>query len=212
MVSILMIIVFCPRALNRFSFTIPKNRRWVTALIFSICALPMFLSLNISGNSFATIIEGLVFSLFIGIDEELFDRGFIFGKIETKSIWIAAWFSSLQFGAIHFLNFAYGYQSLSYTAGQMIDAASFGLLCTGLLVYSQSIFVPVLLHGIADWPMQLQTGQVFHNLVTGSPDWLGIIVDSSLNCALGVSLIALCQPKIVGHIETLLKSKKLITP
>ena len=59
------------------------------------------MQIDYRGVGLAQIFESFVFALFIGIDEDLFSRGFAFGVIERYGVWIAAILSSLQFGLLH---------------------------------------------------------------------------------------------------------------
>ena len=48
------------------------------------------MQIDYRGVGLAQIFESFVFALFIGIDEDLFSRGFAFGVIERYGVWIAA--------------------------------------------------------------------------------------------------------------------------
>ena len=125
------------------------------------------MQIDYRGVGLAQIFESFVFALFIGIDEDLFSRGFAFGVIERYGVWIAAILSSLQFGLLHLGNFVWGGQSAVYTIGQAISAGAFGFLAAALMVYSGSILVPILMHGLCDMPMQFETAAQYTKKVTG---------------------------------------------
>jgi membrane protease YdiL (CAAX protease family) len=187
--SLLLIRILSPSSLRRFTYKLIPGRSLGTLAAFAFMSLPIFFSLQFNGNTFVDIGGGFFFALFIGIDEEIFDRGFVFGLLQARGIWIAAVLSSIQFGLMHFGNYLWGEQSLSYTCGQMVDAASFGFVCVGLMLYSGSIWVPILLHGLTDWPMQLETPTAFKTQVVGHVDWMVILVSVLINAFLGAMLI-----------------------
>lgn len=187
--SLLLIRIFCPTSLRRFTIKIIPGRFLGTIAAFAFMSFPTFLNLRINENSLLDVMAGFFFALFIGIDEEIFDRGFVFGLLERRGIWIAAALSSIQFGLMHFGNYFWGGQSLSYTCGQMVEAASFGFVCVGLLLYSGCIWVPILLHGLTDWPMQLESPVTFHSQVSGQAEWLVISISVLINAGLGATLI-----------------------
>jgi membrane protease YdiL (CAAX protease family) len=156
--------------------------------------------------SFARIFELFIFALSIGVDEELFSRGFIFGALERYGIWLAATVSSIHFGLLHLGNIAWGGQSAAYTLAQVVDAASFGFLAAGLMVFSGSIWVPILMHGLTDFPMQFDSKIHYTKLVTGGADWLSVAGDFVIYSAIGAALIILSDPVKQSQVKKFLLS------
>jgi membrane protease YdiL (CAAX protease family) len=191
--SLLLIRIFSPTSFSRFGFGIARERRLWTTVFFVLLIFPALVNLQLRGNSPLDIFNGFLFALFIGIDEEAFDRGFVFGLLEKNGLWVASIFSSFQFGILHFGNYIWGGQSLSYTCGQVVGAASFGFLCVGLMLYSNVIWIPMLIHGITDFPMQLQSYYSFKTEVAAQADWVGTLVEVFVNIAVGTTLIFLSQ-------------------
>ena len=152
------------------------------------------MQIDYRGVGLAQIFESFVFALFIGIDEDLFSRGFAFGVLERYGVWVAAILSSLQFGLLHLGNIVWGGQSAVYTIGQAINAGAFGFLAAALMVYSGTILVPILMHGLCDMPMQFETTAQYTKKVTGNGDWVSVIGDLAIYSAVGWVLIVLSDP------------------
>ena len=161
--------------------------------VVAALTLPQLLHTPYKGHSAWQILEGFVFALFIGIDEELFSRGLIFGFLDKYGVSVAALISSAHFGLLHLGNAIWGGQSFAYTAGQALDAAAFGYLACGLMLFSGTIWIPILLHGIFDFPMQMQSAAVYVHEVTGGTPWAPVIFESFLYGLLGWTLMYLSR-------------------
>ena len=189
--SITLVWFFCPKALRFFNLKIISGRRSVTIFVSLFICLPPIFQLNTHGTSVVTFAQSYIFALFIGLDEEIFDRGFVFGLFNYSSNFITASISSFLFGIEHFGNFLWGHQSFSFTLGQVLGAASFGFVMAGLMVYSGSIFPSIFLHGFVDFPMQFESKLTYLTSVSGKADWFGIFVDCGINVVLGATLLYL---------------------
>ncbi len=191
--SLILIGLFCPIAFRRFKGRLTSRRFVIGLAIVAYLQLPGLIHSAVFSASLCHLLEGLVFSMFIGIDEELFSRGLIFGALEGFGVGIAAAISSIHFGLLHLGNFFWGGQSLTFTLGQTLSAASFGYLACGLMLFTGSIWVPVLMHGIADLPMQFFSNAQFTKEVTGGANWIGVIVESAIFILIGWTLIRLSR-------------------
>lgn len=140
-----------------------------------------------------------------------FSRLLIFGYFERFGVWVAAAISSIHFGLLHFSNFAWGGQALAYTSAQVVNAASFGFLCCGLMLYTGSIWIPILLHGLSDYSFQFMTSSEVHSMGQSSVDWLGLGINVFLFCGIGVLLIAATKPRQI-YAEALMKEVTQVTP
>ena len=193
-VSLLLVRIFCPAALPRFGSG-HKPRRLLIALGIVLFLMgPAVLHINYHHFSFTDVAMSFIFALFIGIDEDFFSRGFIYGGLERYGIWFAAIISSVHFGLLHLGNIIWGGQSAAYTLAQAVSAGSFGFLAVALMIFSGSIWVPILMHGLADFPMQFETGAQYTKIVTGGADWLYVVVQMVIYVALGSVLIVLSHP------------------
>ena len=157
--------------------------------------LPQLFHTPFRGHTPWQILEGFFFALFIGIDEELFSRGLIFGFLDKYGIKVAAVLSSIHFGALHLGNAIWGGQSFSYTAGQVLDAAAFGYLACGLMLFSGTIWMSILLHGLSDFPMQMVSRTQFTHEVTGGFNWIGTLIDFAIYVVIGSMLMRAAKGK-----------------
>ena len=187
-VTVVMIYFFAPGSWRRLLPAV-KIGRWLSSfgvLAFLVASSGAIHSL--SHHSFFDIFLATLWAFSIGIEEDTFARGFAFGVLEKHGVWIAAIISSVEFGAMHLFNLRAGY-SWAYTSGQVVSAASFGFLCCGLMLYTGSIWAPIIFHAASDLPMSLQTSAQFTKDVTGGTDWFGVLVISGIYIAFGVGLI-----------------------
>ncbi len=193
--------LFYPNSLRRLTQE-PSFLRFCIAIgLIAYLVLPTLISSNISSYGPIHIAEGIIFALFIGINEEFFSRGFIYAALERYGVAVASIISSLHFGLLHFGNLFWGGQSFSYTLGQVIDAGTFGYLCVGLMLYTGNIWFPIVLHGLNDTAMQFEGVARYTKEVTGRADWLGTIALTVVYCAAGWLLIQLSQANSVDRIK-----------
>ena len=174
LVSLIAIRIFCPAVLPRFGFGNKTKQLLISLGIVLFLMGPALWHTNYRHAGIAQIFESFVFALFIGIDEDFFSRGFMFGALERYGIWFAAIASSVHFGLLHLGNIVFGGQSAAYTIAQSVSAGAFGLLAAALMIYSGSIWVPILMHGLCDFPMQFDTGAQYTKMVTGGADWISV--------------------------------------
>jgi len=191
LISIAAMKMWFPSSLQRLKVKWGRRRIFVALGIIAFLIAPSLTPSQFSGFSISQVIEGITFALFIGVDEELFSRGFVFAALEEYGIHLAAVMSSIQFGLLHFTNLFWGGQSISYTLGQVLSASSFGFLCVGIMIYTKTIWFGVALHGLYDTPMQFQSSVNFTKLLTGSSDWLPLIIQALIYILAGWILIAL---------------------
>jgi membrane protease YdiL (CAAX protease family) len=202
--------VLTPGALPRLRIRVNKKRFLITILIIAYFISGSFYQAHWAGSSLLNILSGLMFALFIGLNEDLFSRGLIFGLLEKYGIAMAAALQALHFGLLHFGNYVWGGQSLSYTSAQIVDAAAFGYLCCGLMIFTGSIWVPILFHGLSDFPMQLTSQAAFTAQVTGSPEWAGTLLKAALMVVVGAILIEMHSPKSFAPATAILRKFQLI--
>ena len=86
----------------------------------------------------------------------------------------------------------------------MVNAAAFGYLCCGLMLLTGSIWVPILFHGLSDFPLEMQSQSDFTAQVTGSPDWAGTLVDTAVMVAVAAVLVGMSSPRIRERAKSLL--------
>ena len=178
-----------PDVMKRLTLRINRKRLLVALLILAYLSLPSIIRSGINNYPIFSIIEGLSFALAIGVDEDFFSRGLIFASLERYGIQVAAIISSIHFGLLHLGNVIWGGQSLSYTLTQVCSAASFGYLAVGIMLFTRSIWIPIVMHGLFDTPMQFEGIEKFTKEVTGKGDWIGTLFELVLYCGIGYLLI-----------------------
>ena len=109
--SVLLIWIFAPNALNYFKVRIENYPKFYTALIFIGLALGSLVFGWFHQFPVLASLDAMLFSLFIGLDEEFFNRVFVFGLLERVGIEFAMAVSAVIFGAAHFTNYIYGDES-----------------------------------------------------------------------------------------------------
>ena len=162
---------FYPLALNRFKFHLSKRLPVGLLIVLFFTVGPIYHA-DYAHKSIFDVVVGFLFALGIGLDEDFFSRGLIFVAFESYGVQNAAIVSAVHFGLLHFGNVIWGGQSFSFTSTQVVGAMAFGYLCVGLMLYTKTIWVPVLFHGLTDFPMQLESAASYKNTVTGQAYWL----------------------------------------
>jgi Type II CAAX prenyl endopeptidase Rce1-like len=136
---------FYPQALYRVKVQLNSRLLIGTLIPLFFVAGPIFHA-NYAHKFIFELVVRFIFALGIGLDEDFFSRGLIFGAFESNGIQIAAIVSAVHFGLLHFGNAIWGGQSFSFTSTQVVGAMAFGYLCVGLMLYTKTIWVPVLFH------------------------------------------------------------------
>ncbi|MEM9999804.1 MAG: type II CAAX endopeptidase family protein [Pseudomonadota bacterium] len=140
--------------------TTQLRKGWFWALILPLVYVGIFLFLG-----YATLLENelglsaiplqifapLIFTTFlVGVFEEFLFRGVVFNAFERwRGTILAVIVSSILFGSMHYVNWAGG-QPLGSTHIQVLHAGLAGILYAGLMLYTGSIWIPVLYHGLWD--------------------------------------------------------------
>ena len=154
---------FYPLALNRFKFHLSKRLPVGLLIVLFFTVGPIYHA-DYAHKSIFDVVVGFLFALGIGLDEDFFSRGLIFGAFESYGIQIAAIVSAVHFGLLHFGNAIWGGQSFSFTSTQVVGAMSFGYLCVGLMLYTFSFSIPYVIVG---WILiKLSRGGSFRRLAS----------------------------------------------
>jgi len=195
---------FYPRAFSRFKITLSKRLPIGLLIVLFFTVGPIYHA-DYAHKSIFDVVVGFLFALSIGLDEDFFSRGLIFGAFESYGIQIAAIVSAVHFGLLHFGNAIWGGQSFSFTSTQVVGAMAFGYLCVGLMLYTKTIWVPVLFHGLTDFPMQLESAASYKNVVTGQAYWLYTFSFAIPYVIIGWVLIALSRGGRFRRLSSLVK-------
>jgi len=207
LLSFIAIRIFCPTALPKFGWGRKPKQLMIALGIVLFLLGPALFHIDYRNTGFTDITMSFIFALFIGIDEDFFSRGFIYGSLERYGVWFAAIVSSFHFGLLHLGNIIWGGQSAAYTMAQAVSAGSFGFLAAALMIFSGTIWVPILMHGLCDFPMQFETGAQYTKMVTGGADWFYVLVQMGIYVGIGSALILWSNPE---KRDRLLRSWKLI--
>jgi membrane protease YdiL (CAAX protease family) len=106
---------------------------------------------NLESKKLSVAIPGIIFLLFIGIGEEIFSRGVIFGVLRKFGQWRAIFGSSFLFALMH-LNLYTGKNWDAWQAyAHVWSTFGFGVLMCAVMIATRSIWASVVLHAILDW-------------------------------------------------------------
>ena len=189
--SVVAVWVLVPEALVLFKLRIGSRSKWFVFGVFSslISSALIFGALN--HFPILSTIDAMIFSLFIGLDEEFFDRIFTFGLMQRLGLEIALFGSAVIFGALHLTNFFYGDESFNYVMGHVIEAAAFGYLMAVIMYVTGSVWLPVFLHGMTDLRWVTMDMGEYTTIVSGGTDWIAVLF--SMAVLVGASRITLAM-------------------
>ena len=190
-----------------FKQTIQQGEKHIlTPLRFLFCFLylgiPFFFhaGMNIFGHEiksgFANILLAVLGAFAVALCEELIYRGVIFNKVQEllsgrKNVFlISALLSSCVFGLTHFENLIE--QSLIGTVMQVYFTFAMGLYFCGIYLFSGTLLIPILLHGIVDTGSFLLV--VNNDATAVSLDWIKMGM-STLILIIGLVLLIIYEKK-----------------
>ena len=194
--SVLLIWVFAPNALRLFRVRIGSYPRSYTAIIFLGLILGSLIYGGIEDFPILASLDAIVFSLFIGLDEEFFSRVVVYGLLELVGMEFAMVVSALIFGALHFMNFIYGDESFNYVLGHVIQAAGYGYLMVALMIATGNVWMPVALHGLTDLRWVVMDAGEYSEIISGSTNWLVTVVITTVHVIAGRALVGLDRKRI----------------
>jgi len=169
-VTFLYVRKYQPGVLQRFRNKVSsKNFLYASIPVILLCS-PSWLTLKPAPGGAKVIFWGIFGALLIGVTEELLSRGAAFAYLEKYGVWTAAVVSSIQFGLLHLTNFLWGGQSFWYTLAQMLSAFSIGLMFVGLMLYTRTIWFPIVFHALIDAPILMKSKNDFQAIVTSHPN------------------------------------------
>ena len=174
-ISVGLIWFFAPDSLRFLKFKIIDFGWLYALLVFGALLLPSIVFMFLDHSPFSGFFGALPFSLFIGLDEEFFNRVFIYGLLERFGKEFALAVSALIFGLLHFSNFLFGGESFNYVIGHVISAVGFGYLMGVLMITTGSIWLPVMLHASVDTRWMAMTNDAYDAIVSGNTNWLMVI-------------------------------------
>ncbi|MHA7964125.1 CPBP family intramembrane glutamic endopeptidase [Paenibacillus sp. CAU 1782] len=109
--------------------------------------------------SMGYVLAVVLFTLMVGINEEVYFRGLILKRLSEKGIRYAAIVSSVLFSVVHLVNVVSG-ADLTYTGLQIVFAALFGFVCAELVILTKSLIPVILWHFIHDCIGYVTVGEI----------------------------------------------------
>ena len=189
--SIFFMWVFCPQALQRIVYR-PANKNTVIGVgVVVVIACQFFSEVAVPGFSTGKIAEAIIFCLSIGLGEEFFSRGLIYGLFERFDWRWAIAISSLEFGLSHFTNMIWGGQDFAQTSAQVMSACAFGFLAAALMIYTGNIWFGIVMHGLSDYSLVSTPYKDYVKSLTAAVDWVGLGVLILIYLAIGSALLYL---------------------
>jgi len=182
-----------PSVLSRFGLGTDRRRfigGFLPILIFTSYAI---WDTKMPSGGFPILAEGLFLAFLIGFGEEIFCRGLMFSALERYGVWTAAIVNSIVFGILHLGNFLWGHQSGSFSISQMSSAMAIGFMFTGMMLYTGSIYYPIIFHALIDLPVILKSPAEVNSLLASHPPTNYLLADLAIFFAIGMIYITRTQ-------------------
>ncbi|MBU3735294.1 MAG: CPBP family intramembrane metalloprotease [Candidatus Planktophila sp.] len=204
---------YLPSALARLKARPSRTRLAISAFIIIIIIVQVYGGNGLPDVSFRRFLFLIFATKCIGFSEEFLSRGVIFALFEKHSIWLAVAVSSISFGAMHYMGFYEG-ADFGRVTWRVIGAASAGVLFAGLMLFTGSLWVPIVFHSLYNLPFL--EGQEGTSVVVESPatrEYIMAIATSSLSqVALGLLLAYYSAHEPLRLKRVLLKFKLIEEP
>ena len=194
--SVALVWLFVPNALRMFRFRVGGYPKIFTTGIFLALFAASLIYGAIQSYPVLATLDAAIFSIFIGLDEEFFNRVFVFGILQRFGFEIALTISALIFGAAHFTNFIYGDESFNYVLGHVISAAGFGYFMAVLMYVTGSVWVPVALHGLTDLRWVTMDMSDYSTIVSGGTNWISVLFATTVFIGLSRITLALHHDRL----------------
>lgn len=204
-------------------FRVPRLhvKSLLVLLFLSPMIMKSFTQEDIESKKLSIAMPGIIFLLFIGLGEEIFSRGVVFGVLRKFGQWRAIIGSSLFFGLMH-LNLYTGKDwDLWQAYAHVWSTFSFGILMCAVMITTRSIWVSVVLHAVMDWGVVFDKDPVSNAPL---PDWQfnslweGLsypLFDAGFTIGIAWLLLRINRggaPRIPKWVHALALKWKLVTP
>jgi membrane protease YdiL (CAAX protease family) len=124
----------------------------ITAMVIAVVfVLPEFVGGENEMKPWGYVIPGVIFLLGIGISEEIFSRGLVFGMLRKYGERKAIIFSSVVFGLLHINVYVGENWDLWAAYSHVISAGSWGFLACSIMIATRSIWFVAVFHALVDW-------------------------------------------------------------
>lgn len=162
-------------------------------------------------------VRGVIFLVAIGLGEEIFTRGFIFGVLHRFGRFSAVFISSLMFGLMH-LNLYIGSEWDPWEAyWHVMNTFSFGVFACALMIVTRSIWIAVVFHALCDWSVVFDKAS---SIESGRQDWdvnfwEGLtlpLANTSIFIGCALALLWIDRGSIPGWAWRIARKWKLVEP
>jgi membrane protease YdiL (CAAX protease family) len=124
----------------------------ITAMVIAVMyVLPEFIGGQNEMVPMDYAIPGVIFLFGIGISEEIFSRGLVFGMLRKYGERTAIIFSSAIFGLMHINVYVGDNWDLWNAYSHVISAGSWGFLACAIMIATRSIWFVAVFHALTDW-------------------------------------------------------------
>ena len=153
-ISILFLVIVYLKGLDSLEYF--RRPRLGAASITAMVIAGMFVSLEIflggmEMKPWDYAILGVIFLLGIGISEEIFSRGLVFGMLRKYGERKAIVFSSVIFGLMHINVYVGQRWDLWDAYSHVISAGAWGFLACTVMIATRSIWFVAIFHALIDW-------------------------------------------------------------
>jgi len=151
-------------SLGEVGFCRPRSGMAVKVFYYIpiVVLVSLLLIAGFEPNTLPRIAILLVFTLIVGINEELFYRGILIHRMRKIGIKKAILIASFLFGILHAANLLGGYKEPLYVALQVVFAFVFGILASEIYVITKSLLPVIIWHFLHDF-ISLITSQTLNN-------------------------------------------------
>ena len=124
----------------------------ITAMVIAtVFVLPEFVGGQNEMKPWGYVIPGIIFLFGIGISEEIFSRGLVFGMLRKYGERTAIIFSSAIFGLMHINVYVGDNWDLWAAYSHVLSAGSWGFLACAIMIATRSIWFVAVFHALTDW-------------------------------------------------------------
>ena len=153
-ISVLFLVIVYLKGVDSLEYF--RRPRLGAASIMAMVISAMFVSLHLfSGQNESKPLEyaipGIIFLLGIGISEEIFSRGLIFGMLRKYGQFKAIVFSSIVFGLMHINVYVGDNWDLWHAYSHVISSSAWGFLACTIMIATRSIWFVAVFHALVDW-------------------------------------------------------------
>lgn len=130
---------------KNISYAVQNSKTVLSFIPLIFIELIVFTSGVNVNNALSYYFVLLLFTIFVGISEELFFRGIILNILKENGVKFSIYVSSILFAILHLTNIAGG-SSINYVLLQVVFAFLFGLVAAQITIITKSILPAIIWH------------------------------------------------------------------